>query len=399
MNILIADNIADVGVEALRENHDVSEQPALEGKALTEAFREVEPQVLIVRSTKVSGDAMDAASGLELIVRAGAGYDTIDVEGASRRGIFIANCPGQNSVAVAELVMGLVVALDRRIPDNVIDAREGRWNKKEYAQADGLKGKALGIVGLGNIGWEVARRAHAFDMDVIAWNRSLTPARAERLGVGHRSGPEAVARDADVVSLNVASVPETRHLADDDFFGAMQPGAFLINTARAAVVDEDALRRAMDEKNIKAALDLVEGEPAQKQAEFEHPLAGHPNCYVTHHIGASTQQAQDATGEEVARVVREYDRTGQVPNCVNLAQQTPATHQITVRHLDQVGVLAGVLDEMRKADWNIQEMDNLIFEGAEAACAQMRFDGPFDEDTVDRIAARDDVLAVSVIGL
>ncbi len=400
MKILVADNIAQVGIDALTEaGHDVVVEAKLDGEALREALAEHRPHVLVVRSTRVGEAALDASADLELIVRAGAGYDTIDVEGASRRGIFVANCPGKNSVAVAELVLGHVLALDRRIPDNVADARAGRWNKKAYARARGLKGRTLGIIGMGNIGQAVAERARAFEMEVIAWSRSLTDEAAFAYGVERRDSPEAVAREADIVTLHVASTPATKHLAGRAFFEAMQRGAFFINTTRHAVVDEEALRWAMDEKHVRAALDVVSDEPAQKEAAFEHPLARHPHCYLTHHIGASTQQAQDATAEEAARVILTYDEEGAVPNCVNLAAQTPATHQFTVRHRDRVGVLAGVLDEIKRAERSIQEMENLIFEGAEAACAHLRLDGPLGEDVLDRITAQEDVLAVSLIAL
>jgi D-3-phosphoglycerate dehydrogenase len=398
MTILVADNVANVGIEALTgEGYDVVEAPSLSGDALVEALADEAPDVLIVRSTKVTPEALDASPSLALIVRAGAGYDTIDVEGAANRGIFVANCPGKNSVAVAELTMGLILALDRRLPDNVVDARAGRWNKKAYAQGQGLKGRTIGIVGLGNIGTEVVQRAKAFDLNVIAWSRSLTPEVAEeRMGIGYREGPEAVARDASIVTLHVASTPDTKHLADRSFFEALPEGAIFVNTTRAAVVDEDALAWALDAKDVRAGIDVMEGEPSSKQADFDHPLADHPNLYMSHHIGASTQQAQDATAMEAARVVRTFDKEGDVPNCVNLAEQTKATHQITVRHRDQVGVLAGVLDEMRRAEWNIQEMSNRIFEGDKAAVASIRFDGPFNRDVVDRIDDSDDVFAVSV---
>jgi D-3-phosphoglycerate dehydrogenase len=396
MTVLVADNIANVGIDALREaGHTVVEQPELSGPALIEALQSEAPDVLIVRSTRVPAEALEASPDLALIVRAGAGYDTIDVNGAARRGIFVANCPGRNSVAVAELTLGLIVALDRRLPDNVIDARAGRWNKAEYAQAEGLKGRTLGIIGLGNIGTEVMQRAQAFDLDVIAWSRSLTPEAAEAHDIGHRSSPEAVAADASIVSLHVASTPETKHLAGRDFFAALPDGALFVNTTRAAVVDESALEWAMDEKGILAAIDVMEGEPASKQAAFEHPLADHPNLYMTHHIGASTQQALDATAMEAARVIRTFDEEGDVPNCVNLAAQTEASYQLTVRHKDKVGVLAGVLDEVRRANWNIQEMSNRIFEGGEAAVASIRFAGTYDEKAIARIGGQDDVFAVS----
>lgn len=398
MNVLVASNVADAGLRDLEEaGHTVTKDASLSGDALAETMAEQTPAVLVVRSTKVTGTMMDAAPSLELIVRAGAGYDTIDVGGASDRGIFVANCPGQNADAVAELTMGLVVALDRGIPGNVMEGRAGRWNKKKYANAGGLKGKTLGIVGLGNIGGAVAERAKGFEMDVAAWSRSLTKEGAAARDIAYAESPVDVARFSDVVSLHVASTPETENLAGRAFFEEMSDGAFFVNTSRAAVVDEEALRWALDEKNLRAALDLVEGEPSEKEAEFEHPLMQHPRCYVTHHIGASTQQAQDATALEAARVIKTFAETGQVPNVVNLAEPSEGAHQLTVRHRDEVGVLAGVLDEVRKAGWNVQEMENLIFDGGDAAVAHIRFDGDPQEETVANIEVRDDVLAVSLL--
>lgn len=400
MTILVADHIADVGIETLkRAGHEVVEQPTLAHDELLEALSSHTPQVLVVRSTRVTAEALDASPHLSLIVRAGAGYDTIDVDGASSRGIFVANCPGKNSVAVAELTIGLILALDRRIPDNVVEARAGHWNKKAFAHAAGIKNRRLGVIGIGSIGEEVIRRAHAFDLKVIAWSRSLTREDADRMGVGWRSTPMEVAADADIVTLHVAATPDTKHLANRAFFEAMSDGALFINTTRASVVDEEALAWAVDIKDLRVGLDVMVGEPSQKEGDFAHPLAGHPNVYMTHHIGASTQQAQNATAQEAARVVTTYDETGSVPNCVNLATQTPATHQITVRHRDKVGVLAAVLDEMRRVGWNIQEMDNLIFEGAQAASASIRFVGEPDDETLRRIENHDDVFAVTMIKL
>ncbi|NBC15895.1 MAG: hydroxyacid dehydrogenase [Bacteroidetes bacterium] len=400
MKILLADKVATSGVEALEDlGYEVLFEPTLSDEALLEALRTRQPQALVVRSTKVTAAMLDAAPGLELIVRAGAGYDTIDVEGASARGVFVANCPGKNSVAVAELTMGLILALDRRIPDNVIDARAGQWNKATYAKAAGVKGRTLGVIGVGSIGRAVIHRARACEMNVVAWSRSLTDAQAEVLGVTRAGSPQEVAAASDVVTLHVASTPETKHLADRAFFEAMQPGAHFINTSRGAVVDEEALEWALDQKDLRAGLDVFQGEPSSKQGSLDHPLAGHPSVYLTHHIGASTQQAQDATAAEAVRVIRTYADTGQVPNCVNMEEQSPATHLLTVRHLDKVGVLAAVLDEVRKAGWNVQEMENLIFSGAKAACARIRFDGEPSEAVVDQIQAHEDVLAVSLIAL
>lgn len=400
MDVLIADKLYEAASSALEgAGHRVVASPTLNGAELTAALRAQAPNALIVRSTRVSAEMMDANPGLELIVRAGAGYDTIDVDAASARGIFVSNCPGKNSAAVAELAVGLLLALDRRLPDNVLDARAGRWNKAVYANAEGLRGRTLGIIGTGNIGRLVAASAQALGMSVIAWSRSLTEARAEELGVERKDNHLQVAEQADAVTLHVAATDATRGLAGREFFEHMKDGALFINTTRSSVVDEVALEWAVNEKGIRAALDVMEGEPAAKTGSFSHPLADHDHVYFTHHIGASTSQAQEAIAEEAVRVVLEYDRTGDAPNCVNLEEQSPATHLLTVRHLDRVGVLAAVLDEVRKADWNVQEMENLIFEGAKAACARIRFNGEAKEDVVTTIQDHPDVLAVSLIPL
>lgn len=400
MVILIADSFSDNGREALAEaGHSVIYEPSLKGGALTSALAEHNANVLIVRSTKVTSDDLEASNNLELIVRAGAGYDTIDVDGASRRGIFVANCPGKNAAAVAELAFGLILSLDRRIPDNVAEARKGQWNKAAFTSAAGVKGRTLGLIGLGNIGREMAVRARAFGMHVIAWSRSLTDEQAAELGIRREVSPLDVASEADIISVHVASTPDTKDLIGKAFVDAMQPGSLLINTARSAVMDEEAVAQAMDEKGICVATDVPEGEPAGKEEEWAHPMAGHPNFYITHHIGASTEQASEAIGTEAVRVVLNYAETGRVPNCVNLAVQSPATHLLTVRHLDKVGVLASVLDAVREANWNVQEMENLIFASAEAACARIWFDGRPDHQTLGKIEQLSDVLNATIIAL
>ena len=400
MKVFIADKLADIALEHLKDaGHQVVYEPSAKGDTLIERLKEEQPEVLVVRSTKVPEEAMEADKALELIVRAGAGYDNIDVVAASRRGIYVANCPGKNAAAVAELTIGLMVALDRRIPDNVIEIRQGHWNKAEFSRARGLKGRTLGVIGLGNIGREVVRRAQALDMRVIGWSRSLTDEKARELGIERKHHPLDVARESDVVTLHVAATPETRHLANRAFFEAMKDGAFFINTSRSALVDETALLWALEEKQIRAGLDVIEGEPQAKEGPFSHPLARHPRVYITHHIGASTEEAAEAVALEAVRVIRSYEETGRPVNVVNLETQSPANYLLTVRHLDRVGVLASVLDEVRKANWNVQEMENIIFSGAEAACARIRFHGEAREDVVERIRQLPDVLTVSLISL
>jgi D-3-phosphoglycerate dehydrogenase len=317
---------------------------------------------------------MLAAGQIKLVVRAGAGFNTIDVAAASRRGIYVSNCPGKNSIAVAELAFALILSLDRRIADSVIALRRGEWNKKEFSKARGLFGRTLGLVGVGKIGAEMIPRAHAFGMPVVAWSRSLTPERAAELGVDYKESPAEVARVADIVSVHVALNPDTKAFLGTDFFGAMREGAYFINTARGEVVDQAALKTAMKSRGIRAGLDVYTGEPTSATAEFTDEIASEPNLYGTHHIGASTDQAQEAIAAETVRIVREFKETGKVPNVVNLARQTPATHRLVVRHLDRPGVLATVLDAIKSEHINVQEMENIVFEGAEAAVARINLD-------------------------
>jgi D-3-phosphoglycerate dehydrogenase len=378
---------------------DISFQPDLKDDALVEAIGKHQPDVLIVRGTKVT-EPMLAAGPLKLVVRAGAGYNTIDVAAASRRGIYVANCPGKNSIAVAELAFALILTLDRRVADNVIALRAGEWNKKEFSKARGLFGRTLGLVGLGKIGQEMIPRARAFGMPVVAWSRSLTAEKAERLGVERKGTPLEVARAADIVSVHVALKPDTNGLINRDFFSAMREGAYFINTSRGETVNQGALLDAIHSKGIRAGLDVFAIEPTSAVADFEDPIANEPKVYGTHHIGASTDQAQEAIATETVRIVRTFKETGQVPNVVNLAQRTPATHRLVVRHRDRPGVLAQVLDAIKAEQINVQEMENIVFEGAEAAVARINLDKAPSNGTLERVrAGNEDVLELNVLAI
>ena len=398
MRVLIADKFEQSGRDGLdAAGCESSYQPDVRDEALVEAIRSYVPDVLVVRGTKVTEPMLDAGA-LKLIVRAGAGYNTIDVAAASRRGVYVSNCPGKNSVAVAELALALILALDRRVADNVIQLREGKWNKKEFSKARGLLGRTLGLVGTGQIGREVITRGRAFGMNVIAWGRSLTDESAAELGVERRAELLDVARDSDVVSVHVALKPETRGLIGADFFGAMREGAYFVNTARGEVVDQDALRRAMREKGLRAGLDVFADEPTVAAGEFADDIAREPNLYGTHHIGASTDQAQEAIAAETVRVIRTFKETGRVPNVVNLARLSPATHTLVVRHRDRPGVLASVLDRIRAESINVQEMENVIFEGSEAAVARINLEAALPADVLERLKSDNaDIIELSLL--
>lgn len=400
MLVLIADKFEQSGRDGLQTlGCDVAYQPDLKDKALLAAVAEMRPDVLVVRSTKVTESMLEAGS-IKLVVRAGAGYNTIDVTAASKRGIYVSNCPGKNSIAVAELAFALILALDRRIADNVISLRRGEWNKKEFSKARGLFGRTLGLIGVGKIGQEMIPRANAFGMPVIAWSRSLTPERAAELGVEYRATPQNVASEADVVSVHLALKPQTKGLIGADFFAAMRTGAYFINTARGDVVDQHALVEAMKSRGIRAGLDVFAAEPTSSTGEFSDPIREETNLYGTHHVGASTDQAQEAIAAETVRIIREFKETGRVPNVVNLAQQTPATHRLVVRHQDRPGVLANVLEAIKAEQINVQEMENIVFEGAEAAVARINLDKAPASSTLDRLRAENaDIIELNVLQL
>ena len=400
MRVLIADKFEPSGRDGLQAiGCDVSFQPELKDDTLTEAIRQVTPDVLVVRGTKVT-EPMLAAGQIKLVVRAGAGFNTIDVAAASRRGIYVSNCPGKNSIAVAELAFALMLALDRRIADNVIALRRGEWNKKEFSKARGLFGRTLGLVGVGKIGAEMIPRARAFGMPVVAWSRSLNPERAAELGVEYKATPADVARDADIVSVHVALNADTRDFLAAEFFAAMRQGAYFINTARGEVMNQVALVEAMRTRGIRAGLDVYAGEPTSAVAEFTDEIAQEANLYGTHHIGASTDQAQEAIAAETVRIVREFKETGKVPNVVNLARQTPATHRLVVRHLDRPGVLATVLDAIKSEHINVQEMENIVFEGAEAAVARINLDNAPSRAMLDKLqAGNTDIIELDLLQL
>ncbi|MBE3071820.1 MAG: hydroxyacid dehydrogenase [Acidobacteria bacterium] len=394
MKVLIADKFEKSGIEGLQAaGCEVVFEPDLKDATLVEAVARTQADVLVVRSTVVT-EAMLEAGKLALVVRAGAGYNTIDVKAASRRGIYVSNCPGKNSIAVAELAFGLIVALDRRIPDNVVELRGGKWNKKEYSKARGLHGTTLGILGFGKIGQEVAKRAMAFGMNLVIWSEigvavdrdaipvdlplllqfrpGSGPLIEERIVVAKT--PAEVAEKCDILSIHVAAGPLTKNLVNAEVLDKLKPGAYVINTARADVLDYKALARVVKEKGVRAAVDVYPGEPASATADFTHAVLGLPGVYGTHHIGASTDQAQEAIATETVRIVKTFKETGRVPNVVNLAKKTPATVSMIVRHKDQPGVLAHVFGKLGQAGINAQETENIIFESAEAAIARINLD-------------------------
>lgn len=323
MRILIADKFEKTGVEGLQKlGCDVVYEPGAGAAGLAEAIAKHRSEVLIVRSSKVNASTIALASSVKAIIRAGAGVDNIDLNAATERGIGVCNCPGMNAIAVAELTMGLLLACDRKIADQTRALATGSWNKKEFSSgARGLKGATLLLVGLGAIGKAVAKRALAFEMDVVGWSRSLTPAAAKAMGIRFggtdRAALQTLLGTSDAVSVHMALTSETKKFCDAAFFQAMKPSSIFINTSRGEVVDESAMREVAKMKSLRLGLDVYENQPAQSQAPFVTPTAAMPNSAFTHHCGASTEQAQAAVADEVVRIVDVYSRTRHLENCVN----------------------------------------------------------------------------------
>lgn len=371
MKTLIADKFPTKYLERLAAaGCEVTYKPEAKAEQLAQVLTGC--KILVVRSKQVTADALKSTGDLALVLRAGAGVNTIDVKTASARGVFVTNCPGKNSVAVAELVFALLLAIDRRIPENVAALRAHQWNKKEFSKADGVFGKTLGVIGVGQIGREVISRAHAFGLHVLAWSRSLNPGKAEALGVERCETVDDVFKRADIITLHLALKPDTRKLVNAQRLALLKPNAILINTARGEVIDQAALRSALETGKLRAGLDVFDPEPAEGAGPFSDPLLDSARLYGTHHIGASTEQAQEAIAEEAVRIIETFIKTGVVLNCVNLATRTPAKWQLVVRHYDRVGVLAFVMDQIRRAGINIEEVQNIIFEGAAAASCRIQ---------------------------
>lgn len=395
MKILIADKMSKTALTALESlGHTVVSNPDLKAEDLPAAIGDAE--ILIVRSTKVIAETIVAGKNLSLIIRAGAGVNTIDLAKASELGIHVANCPGKNTEAVAELVIGLLIAADRRIPAATADLIAGKWRKKEYGKAAGLKDHTLGIIGTGSIGKSVLVRAKALEMNVVAWSRSLTPEKASELGVTFAASPLDVAKIADAVTLHVAAKTETKGMVNAEFLAAMKKGAILINTARGDLVVTAALKEAIQSKGIRYAADVVENEPAGGEASFEDVELAKLSAALTPHIGASTDQASEAIAEEAVRIIKVFQETGTPPNVVNIRQKTTATSNLVVRHYNKVGVIAGVLTILRTAGINIEEMENLIFDGGAAACCTLKLDQTPDVKLLAAIGAVENVISASL---
>jgi D-3-phosphoglycerate dehydrogenase len=398
MRLLVADKMDLTALEELKVlGIEIISRPELTKETLPSALEGV--GILVVRSTEVTGEAIFAGKQLNLIVRAGAGVNTIDVAAASARGIYVANCPGKNAIAVAELTMGMILALDRRIVDATSDLRAGKWEKARYSTAHGLFGKRIGIAGLGSIGGEVLERARAFGLDPHAWSRTLTPGRASKMDVGYTKTLEELAARSDIFTIHLPLKPQTRGVVSRAVLSALPEGAIIVNTARSEVLDYEALADLIPQKNLRVGLDVFASEPEKGTAPFEAPILQRGVVYGTPHIGASTEQAQRAIARETARIIRAFMTEETVPSVVNICATTPARYAIVLRMLDKVGVLANTLGVLKRHGINIEEISNTVFDGALATCTKLRASSRPSEACMKEIAAFEEVLHVDVVAL
>ncbi len=313
MKILISDKLSQPGIKLLQEepSWQVDVRTNLTPRELLETIGDYD--ALVVRSnTKVTEEVITSAKTLKVIGRAGTGVDNINLEAATNKGIVVMNTPGGNSISVAELSMGLMLSMARTVPQASASTREGKWDKKSFTGIE-LKDKTLGIVGFGKIGMEVAKRARAFQMNLLVYDPYVSERLAQDFNVKLMSLEQLFA-DSDVISLHVPLVEATRNLINAASIARMKKGVRIINTARGELINETDLIAALDAGKVAgAAIDVLSMEPPSP----ENPLPKHPKVIVTPHIAASTAEAQEVVGMEIAEQVRSFLKEGIIRNAVN----------------------------------------------------------------------------------
>lgn len=318
MKILVCDPISPKGIELLKQRPEFN--VVVLPKPLPEA--ELIPLVadvgaLVVRSeTKVKAKVIEAAKQLKVVGRAGVGVDNVDIEAATKHGVVVMNTPGGNTVTTAELSFAMLMSLARKVPQAHASMVAGKWDRKELGKVGvELMGKTLGILGMGRIGTEVAKRAIAFGMKVVAYDPYLTEERAKAIGAEFAADLDAVYRVADFITVHMPVTKETKEMLNAAAFAKMKPGVKIVNCARGEIVHEADLLAALESNKVAgAALDVFSVEPLPA----DHPFRKQPNLILTPHLGASTEEAQEKCGIEVAEVIAAYLLTGEVRNAVNL---------------------------------------------------------------------------------
>ena len=367
MKIVIADDMPASAVSILRDVEGWTVDVGGDLTAADLAAAVACADAIIVRSaTMINRAVIDGAPVLRIIARAGTGVDNVDVEAASARGILVVNAPGANSVSVAEHACALMLALARSIPAADAAMKRGRWDRRAFTGGE-LRGKTLGIVGLGRVGQEVAHRAHGFGMRVVAHDPFIAAQVASDLAVELLS-LEEVCQRADYLTLHLPSTAGTRHLFSADRLAACKPGVRLINTARGDLVDERALADAIEAGAVGgAAIDVFESEPP-----LDWRLASLPQVIATPHIAASTREAQELVGIETACAVRDFLRDGVVRNAINFPSISQEEHKRLQPHLkmaQRLGTVVGTLGTARIEGIGVRYYGDLAAANNELLCA------------------------------
>src|SRR3974390_2495443 len=344
MKMLVCDPVSSKGIALLQQ------RPEFEVVVLPKRLSEAEllPVVkdvvaMVVRSeTKVTSKVIEAAPQLRVVGRAGVGVDNGAVDAATAHGVVVMNTPGGNTISTAELSFAMILSLARKVPQAYASMSAGKWDRKQF-QCTELAGKTLGVLGLGRIGSEVAKRAQAFGMKVLGYDPFLTEARAKSLGIELAPDLDNVYRDADFITVHMPVTEQTRGMLNAAAFGKMKPKVCLVNCARGEIIVESDLVAALDSGKVAAAaLDVFATEPLPAG----HPFRKHPGLTLTPHLGASTREAQEKCGIEVAEVIAAYLLTGEVRNAVNLPYLDAKTYEQVKPYLPLGAALGKLLAQL-----------------------------------------------------
>jgi D-3-phosphoglycerate dehydrogenase / 2-oxoglutarate reductase len=396
MKILVACELPEFAIAELRTlTTDILYQPEIRPDELRDVIPGV--GILIVDSRRVSPETIHRGETLQMIVHAGPGPGDISVADASAQGVFVTNCPDQHAVAVAELAFGLMLALDRRVVDNTLALREGRWARGEFKGGRGLAGRTLGLLGYSAASREIATRGRAFGMSLMAWCPALTSEDQGGKSICFCNSPRELARESDIVVVTAAGDgQESRVVADADFLENMKEGASLVHVGSPGAVDETALARVIPVRGLRVALDAFSSEPMADSGRFRSRLFELPGVIGTPHVAALTEQAHNATAAKVVETVRRFLVSGETVHSLNLLEHSPATWQLMLRVRDAVGVMAAILEAIRADGINAEEITSRVFVGARAAWCTIALDERPSTEALEAIRSLHDVLYLEI---
>jgi len=391
MKILVAGAMHETALDELRAlGSTVEYAPEISAAQLPE--RIAEAGILIIGRTRVSPAAIEKGVTLQMIVRLGTAVSNVAIDEASQQGVFVVNCPDMDAEAVAEMTIGFILALDRRLIRNADALRAKRAERDAAPSAHGLVGRTIGILDYNRVGQELARRARAFRMKVLAWTRHPSAGESDNEEVEFCAGPRELARRSDIVTVYAPPAQADELLVDAEFLQNMRDGAYLVHVGHPAAIDEAALAEAARTRHLRVALDIYAPELTRDSARFRSSLLDIPGVIGTHHLADQTKQAERATADEAVRVVREFLVAGKVCNCVNVAERSPATWLLVLRLRDAVGVMASVMNAILADGINAEEITSRVFNGARAAWCTIALNERPSTEALDAVRSLDDVI-------